>query len=136
MVAVVPGSATSHILDPSSTGASLCVRPIVDAVPGDDVCCTAICPDLEPIPPGNLQCTLQGSCDASLTWQNPVPYQSISVRVDGVVVTVLPGSVESVVVALGGVGPHDVCLQAETICGGRCLLPRQLVGHGSEGRPS
>lgn len=109
VVATVPGTTTFFTVTGLSGGThEICICGILGgAVVGEDCCEVTI--DVPPI--GSLNCDPLGlSGDVAIAWTNPIVYDSIEIKVDGVVVATVPGTTEFfTVLGLSG-GPHMICV--------------------------
>lgn len=121
-VATLGGGATSAPLGSLAPGAhTACVIAIRDGLESPEACCVVECAGpAEREEPTGFSCSVVDpeNCTVGLAWTNEMPYSSIQVLADGVVVLTLPGTATSAEFDLpGGVSSSEVCLVATTPCG-------------------
>jgi len=120
--ATLGGGATSASLGSLAPGAhTVCIIGLRDGFDSTAACCIVDCagPAAREEPEA-FTCDIVDpqSCTVSLSWTNPMPYSSIQVFADGVLVETLPGgSVGTQLPLPGGVSSSELCLVATTTCG-------------------
>ena len=139
MVTTLPGTATTTTLNLTGPGAmEICLVATTtcnDVLP--PACCTAEC-IFPPDAPQNVTCTLDDFClcTGTVTWTNAnLDYDSIEVRVDGVLVATLAGTATSASVTMPAPGSSSVCVTAvrnalsspEACCTLDCVGPPPLT---------
>lgn len=114
LVSTLGGSATSaDITLPLPGMNSVCIEATtICGVITSEVCCSANC--VSPVPaPENPVCTLNDpcSCEATLTWVNPVSYDQIEIFVNGTSAMLLPGTAISATLTLPPAPTANLCVQ-------------------------
>ncbi|MEE8143290.1 MAG: hypothetical protein V3T77_09325, partial [Planctomycetota bacterium] len=115
---VLPGNIESLAVTLPEPGSVLiCLLPVRSGLPANPTCCSVQCTAVPALPPSGLSCVPEPeSCSVAVSWVNQSQYESLEVRVDGILVATLPGDAQEVILdSLDG--PHEVCLTGETICG-------------------
>jgi len=119
LVTTLGGGATSYD-SPGELGLhTFCVEAFRDGMTASQVCCSADCPDISVPTTGvsDLNCVVdEANCIAAITWTNTSTYDSLTVSVDGTIVSTLIGTATAANILLGGTGIYDVCINGETVC--------------------
>ena len=107
---------TTYPITPDNGATQVCLVPRINGVDGLEQCCSISCPILPPTAPTGVRCVTDANCNTLVTWQAPVPYALVNLKVNGVVVQTVDGSVTSATVALPMPGQNEVCVEAMMLC--------------------
>lgn len=112
LVAVLPGTTNFTTVTGLAPGAhSICVEAKIGGVSLPLQCCQGQVPG--PGPVTQLGCDpIAGTLDVAIAWNIGGAYSSLCVYLDGVLVTMLPGSDTSLVLPAGP-GNHGICVEAK-----------------------
>ncbi len=122
----LPGASTSTTLNLGATGSSATVdvRGVIGTLSSIDDTCTANCPLITPAPiPSGFICSIATSdailgCTVDVSWTLEGTYSALELLVDGVSVSVLPGTATTDTISLVvSATPQQICLQGTDQCG-------------------
>ena len=131
----VPGETTAIALSlPTSGSLTLSVVGMKEGLPSESADCAVFALDDLAPSPTTLVATPIGNCDVAASWIPQGPYSFLEVRVDGVLMELLPGSATSTTLTLPLGGAQTLCIVATTECGTELAPTCALVTCRSEFR--
>ena len=103
----------------------ICLTPEFGTFVGGQTCCQTNTPPIPtPAPVSDLACEIdQATCMSTVTWTNSEPYSELTVSLDGVLFTSLPGNSTTVTVPVAVGSLTEITISGIAVCGGATVPP-------------